>query len=618
VPVTIDVVETGTAIAVGYEQTDKPSEIDVHPSGFSFTSSSDLDTTTFLDTEIDFRAYALYDSESGTLHNRQRQLPVRGGHTVTVEPTSSDPTVGTVVAAAVFTGGINTAPAMFDGLAAGTTILEIVQPAGHTPPANGHTTRTVNVTAPDVYVEEFRGCGSFGCSYVYSQPLVVGFDLQFAAVVRFEVKPPTAVDVIVSVPAGSGVLLSASPTEAGSESIVVDTAVTSIRTSLFYVQGTIEGDDVDDDVPVTIDVVETGTAIAVGYEQTDKPSEIDVHPSGFSFTSSSDLTTTSFSPDVNVPLRAYALYDSESGTLHNRQRQLPVRGGHTVTVEPTSSDPTVGTVVAAAVFASGDDTANAILDPLTAGTTTLGIVQPPGHIPPANGYTTRNVVVDAPDVWLYESSPSTRITDEIIGRDLQVERRIRLEVVPPAPGVDVTIDVIGPTVAVISTDPTAAGSESITFPLVTGTSTPLIYVQGLALDQGTELRITAPGYDQWITTIQVVDSGFAIYTPGDFTTTTTASNRTIQVRPASLDVLQRVDEWQMVRGGTTPSVDVSSSAPTVGVITISPLVFTGDLDYVNTQFDPLAVGSTTISITQPPGFLPPSGRTSIMATVEPG
>ncbi|MDH3294493.1 MAG: tandem-95 repeat protein, partial [Acidimicrobiia bacterium] len=45
-------------------------------------------------------------------------------------------------------------------------------------------TATINVIdTPDVYVEEFRGCGSFGCSYVYSQPLVVGFDLQFAAVV---------------------------------------------------------------------------------------------------------------------------------------------------------------------------------------------------------------------------------------------------------------------------------------------------------------------------------------------------------------------------------------------------------------------------------------------------
>ena len=172
--------------------------------------------------------------------------------------------------------------------------------------------------------------------------------------------------------------------------------------------------------------------------------------------------------------------------------------------------------------------------------------------------------------------------------------------------------------ALISTDPTAVGSASITFTLVTGTYTPLIHVQGLTLGQGTELRITAPGYDQWITTVQVVEAGFYVYSPSsDFSTTVNASNRNIQIRPASLDTLQRVDEVQQVRGGTIFSIDVFSSDPSVGLITISPLVFTGDVDYLITAFDPLAVGTTTISITQPPGFTPPVDRTSIVATVNP-
>ena len=294
------------------------------------------------------------------------------------------------------------------------------------------------------------------------------------------------------------------------------------------------------------------------------------------------------------------------------------RGGHPITVELTNSDPGVGEVVAPALFTGGDFRAYAEFDGLTAGTTTLGIVQPTGHTNPANGYTTRNLNVDAPDLWLYSTSRSTRISDQSLGRDLQVERRIALETAPPAPGVDVTITVANPTVALISTDPTAVGSSSITFPLVTGTSTPLIYVQGLALNQGTELRITAPGYDQWITTVQVVPAGFWISLPsGDFTTTVDAANRTVRVLPASLDALQRVDENQQVRGGTSPTVDVVSSDPTVGTITISPLVFTGTDDYLGTAFDPIAVGTTTISITQPPGFTPPTGKTSIVATVNP-
>jgi hypothetical protein len=357
----------------------------------------------------------------------------------------------------------------------------------------------------------------------------------------------------------------------------------------------------------------------VGYEQADLPSAVDVGPSGFAFTTDADFLTTTFSPIEEIPIRSYLLYDAESGTWHNRRAQQQVRGGHTVAVNLSNSNPSVGVVVTPAGFDGGVDQAVALFDGLIPGVATLDILQPTGHTAPANGPVTRAVIVDAPDLYLQEylSSSWRPSPEENIGVSLQVERRVGLEVAPPAPGVDVTIEVIDPTVASISTDPNSAGSGSITFPLVTGTSTPLIYVQGLTVDQGTELRITAPGYDQWITTVQVVDSGFAIYTPGDFTTTVDASNRTIQVRPASLDDLQLVDEWQMVRGGTSPSVDVTPSEPAVGVITLSPLVFTGDLEYVNTQFDPLTVGTTTISITQPSGFLPPAGRTSVVATVEP-
>ena len=74
----------------------------------------------------------------------------------------------------------------------------------------------------------------------------------------------------------------------------------------------------------------------------------------------------------------------------------------------------------------------------------------------------------------------------------------------------------------------------------------------------------------------------------------------------------------LVRGGASASVDVVSSDPSVGAITISPLVFMGADGQLDTDFDPLAVGTTTISITQPPGFLPPSGETAITAPVESG
>ncbi len=220
---------------------------------------------------------------------------------------NSDAVVGVIDTPAVFTGGDLSADALFDGLVAGTTTLDIIQPVGHTTPSNGYTTRTINVTAPDVYLRE-----DYGTSDPYRDPFVVGLDLQIDTYVQFEVALPGAVDVVASVPSGSGVLLSASPTEAGSESLVVVSGYTSgsaaprITGSPIYVQGTVQGDDLDDDVPVTIDVFDAGTTDPVGFEQADMPSVIDVGPSGFSFTTSNDLLTTTFSPleEVRVnPIR---------------------------------------------------------------------------------------------------------------------------------------------------------------------------------------------------------------------------------------------------------------------------------------------------------------------------
>ncbi len=182
------------------------------------------------------------------------------------------------------------------------------------------------IDTPDVWllgdVDRSTTAGS-----AYRLPLGVGVDLQIRAQVRLEVAPPGPVDVVVSAPAGSGVLFSASPTEAGSESVVVATGFTSTSPSpttpgYFYVQGTIVGDDIDDDVPVTIDVFETGTTTLVGYEQTDMPSAVDVGPSGFSFSARTDLDAPTF-PNEEIDVRAYAALRRRVG--HPPQPALATR-----------------------------------------------------------------------------------------------------------------------------------------------------------------------------------------------------------------------------------------------------------------------------------------------------
>ena len=522
---------------------------------------------------------------------------------ITVELSLDNPTLATLPASVFISAG-QTLSGPID-LTAGSTLGTTTLHAGG--PGLVEDTATINVVeAPEVFM---ASSGS------YRQHFFVGVDLQSTARVRLEVAPPGPVDVVVSVPAGSGVLLSASATAVGVESLTVAIGMTSTSTPLFYIQGIVEGDDVDDDVPFTIEVFNAGTTVPAGYVP--RPSDVDVGPTGFDFNTSGDLVTTTFSSNTNVQVRTALLYDSEGGgTLHNRRNQQNVRGGHPgISVDLTNTVPGVGTLTTPVVISANTSSVNAVFDPLTAGTTVLGVTQPSGYITPANGNATRNAIVDAPDLWLSFLSGSRRSSEDI-GHDLQISRSIRLEVAAPAPGVDVTVEIIDPTVALISTDPTVAGSATLTFPLVTGTTAiSNLYIQGLVVNQGTELRITAPGYDQWIATIQIIDSGFYISSPTSISTTSGASNTTIQIRSASLNPNQTVKSNQAVRGGASLDVAVISSDPSVGTIVTSPVTFTGGDLTLPTEFDPVAAGTTTISITQPPGFTPVAAKTSIIATV---
>ena len=254
----------------------------------------------------------------------------------------------------------------------------------------------------------------------------------------------------MSVPAGSGVLFSASRTEAGRSrwwSRPGSPAPIDPSHDVhgdFYVQGTIEGDDVDDDVPVTIDVFETGTTTPVGYEQADMPSVVDVGPSGFSFSTGNDLDTTTFSPDEEMRVLGVsalrrrvghapqpAWQPGGAGRSHRHDRSDPAaiprrRGRVAGDLHRRRLSATFGAMPCSIPSPRGPPPWGSSNPPAT--------LHPPTATPPATSTSTPHL-----------TSGSTRPADRpgsptrTSGRDLQVERRIALEVAPPAPGVDVTI-----------------------------------------------------------------------------------------------------------------------------------------------------------------------------------
>jgi plastocyanin len=138
--------ESVTFSAPGYESTTLGVAVD--PSGFVTTTADFSISASSADRAIVIYAVRL---NSSTLAYQESQ-EVRGGLVVSVEITSSDPGVGTISDSPIFVQSIadgNVSEAgrtLFDPIAAGQSVIEIVPPLGWHQPANGGTDRLVVVT----------------------------------------------------------------------------------------------------------------------------------------------------------------------------------------------------------------------------------------------------------------------------------------------------------------------------------------------------------------------------------------------------------------------------------------------------------------------------------------
>jgi len=422
---------------------------------------------------------------------------------------------------------------------------------------------------------------------MFFSDVAVGKDLQVRHSVRLSQTPPGPTDITVTVADGSTALLSTDPAAVGSTSITF-TGVTDTGTQSFYVQGLVEA-------------TTTMTAQASGFN--DAVRNVDVTPSGFHL-GTSDFSTTTFSNNRSLSVELWRL--RSDGALFSRQQLRP--GAAPVDVAVTSSDTDVGTITTSPLTfqPAGDSRLLTAFDPATAGTATVSIVHPAGFTVPSNGRTSLTATVTAPEIFL---------SDVAVGKDLQVRHSVRLSQTPPGP-TDITVTVADGSTALLSTDPAAVGSTSITFTGVTDTGTQSFYVQGL-VEATTTMTAQASGFNDAVRNVDVTPSGFHLGT-SDFSTTTFSNNRSLSVELWRLRSDGALFSRQQLRPGAAPvDVAVTSSDTDVGTITTSPLTFqpAGDSRLL-TAFDPATAGTATVSIVHPAGFTVPSnGRTSLTATV---
>ena len=201
------------------------------------------------------------------------------------------------------------------------------------------------------------------------------------------------------------------------------------------------------------------------------------------------------------------------------------------------------------------------------------------------------------------------------GQNLQVSTYAYLSQTPPS-AVTLTISSSNPSVAIVSTSAGVAGGASIGFAGLTSTSAMTYYVQGLAVGTS-NLTVSAPGYSSMSIALTVDPSGFIIYTPGSFTTTTFSTPTSVTLLPAILNSgVLTVAGYASLNPGATASVPVTSGTPSVGTVT-TPVNFSGGSSSATFSFQPVASGSTLLSLGAVSGFTTPSQSSTqqINATV---
>jgi large repetitive protein len=565
------------ARASGYN--DATSTVNVMGSGFHLVTSS-ITTTVFAgNSTITLGSYR--HNADGSFSASTHAQEVRGGITAYVPVASADQQIGSITVSPVpFAGGTGSSKQThFDPHSDGAVVITLEQPDGFVRPSNGRSSLTATVNTPNV---------RFSTSTV-----AVGRDLQAALSVSLQSEPPEPVSITVSVPASSGVLLSASRTAVGSASITLENVGNAANRTI-YVQGISEG-------TVTL------RAEADGYN--DATATATVMGSGFHLITSS-ITTTVFAANTSISVGSYRL--NADGSFSTSTHGQEVRAGVTVAVPVTSDDPEIGSItVSPVVFAGGTgSTKSTQFNPHADGTVVVRLEQPHGFAGPGNGRSALTATVNTPNVRFSSAGVA-------VGRDLQAAVGVSLQSAPPE-AVSITISVPENSGVLLSPSRTAVGSPSMTIANVTNTASRTIYVQGVAAGTVT-LRASAEGYVDATMTATVSGSGFHLVTSA-INTTVFSGNSNITAGTYRLNEdgsFSTSTHGQELRAGVTVEVPVVSMDPVVGSITVSPLVFVGGSGQTKTtHFNPHTDGTTQVVVTQPDGFaLPTNGRSALTATV---
>ena len=284
-----------------------------------------------------------------TTLNWAANQPLRGGLSVQAPVSVGDPDVGVITVSPVTIGpGVGTANTAFDPVGIGTTPISVGTPSGFST-SSTFAQITATVTAPGISISN----------------VTVGRDLQVAVSLSLAAAPPTPTTFTVRTSAPAVTTVSDNPLLEGGETVTF-TDVTSTNVGTIYVQGRSIG---------SADLIAEGTGYATAT------STATVEPSGFIINSPGNFGTSAGAANTSIQITPARL---NPVTLNWAANQA-IRGGLTVEVPVTSSNPAVGTITIGTLgLGPAATSATTAFDPLAPGVATISVGVPAGFSTPGN------------------------------------------------------------------------------------------------------------------------------------------------------------------------------------------------------------------------------------------
>ena len=450
--------------------------------------------------------------------------------------------------------------------------------------ANG-TLGTYNVTAtlagqPSLTFELTNSAFAGGNGTITVGNVTIGKDLQASVLITFSpVAPAGGVPVTIASSSGAQILLGGS--SAGRPTLVatLSEGLNSLGTSFQALAGT---------------GTATVTITAPGY--TTAISTVTMTPSGFVLAPNASAVGTPFTvfQGATTPLTVFAV-KLDAGNNPTGVQQL--RGGLSVIVPLTISSPGLGsTNPAQVIFNGGDDSATAqfVASGSGTGVTNITATPPFGFNTPASGGSVTATVLGSGLI------PFTAM----IGKNLQTVRSVGINGSAVA-GVTATVTSLNPSKLLFSSavgSPGVVGSSSIEVIIPPNQSNSSTFnVQGFGDPGVVGYTVTAPGFSTINGTVTIVPAAIRINSPGgvgagSFISPVGFGGANISVETGRAD--GGFAESQVVAGGTSVQVILTSSNTGIATISSSPITIVGGTGIASTLLQPLgSAGSTTVTAT---------------------